>query len=99
MAPRSDGTPTIQEMLAEDLIEAAGLNINAAEFLAGLRQSLNRDPEFEDMEAALGLDPRRHKPWPIEDDCPGCDQRKEGPHRFGCTLHGKRQLVIPGIKK
>ena len=35
---------------------------------------------------------REDKPWPPEEDCPGCDKHKDGPHRFGCTVHGKRSL-------
>lgn len=24
--------------------------------------------------------------------CPGCDRKRKGPHRFGCSIGGKRQL-------
>lgn len=46
-------------------------------------------------------EPPRTKPWPIEEDCLGCDQHKDGPHRFGCTLHGARagQLRVSVVKK
>jgi hypothetical protein len=42
-------------------------------------------------------DDRSRKQWPPEEDCPGCDKHRDGPHRFGCTLHGVRatQVVLP----
>ena len=39
--------------------------------------------------------PRVDKPWPAAEDCPGCDQSVEGPHRFGCTLRGAQQVSVP----
>lgn len=39
-----------------------------------------------------GDDHREDRPWPKEEDCPGCDGHKDkGPHRFGCSVHGARQ--------
>lgn len=53
-------------------------------------------PTHEEIVQACGIviDPREDKPWPKEEDCPGCDKHKDGPHRFGCTVHGARQLKI-----
>lgn len=42
-------------------------------------------------ECGVVIDPREDKPWPEEEDCRGCDKHKDGPHRFGCSLHGARQ--------
>jgi len=39
-------------------------------------------------------DPRDGKPWPPEEDCKGCPNHKDGPHKLGCLIHGKNQLVI-----
>lgn len=54
-------------------------------------------PTHEEIVAECGvvIDPREDKPWPKEEDCPGCDKHRDGPHRFGCTVHGKRQMVLP----
>jgi hypothetical protein len=46
-------------------------------------------------ECGIVIDPREDKPWPKEEDCQGCDKRKEGPHRFGCSIHGARQVKLP----
>ena len=44
--------------------------------------------------------PRGDKSWPESEDCPGCDGRAgpEHPHRFGCTVHGARQVRVPVIQ-
>lgn len=41
--------------------------------------------------------PRQDKPWPEAEDCPGCDGRAGAgyPHRFGCSVHGARQIKVP----
>lgn len=35
------------------------------------------------------------KTWPREEDCPGCPAHRDGPHSFGCSVGGKRQIVFP----
>lgn len=41
--------------------------------------------------------PRPEKPWPASEDCPGCPGRAgpENQHKFGCAVHGARQLRVP----
>jgi hypothetical protein len=39
------------------------------------------------------VDDRTGRPWPPEEDCPGCGQHKDGPHRFTCRVAGARQIV------
>ena len=51
-------------------------------------------PTIAEIVAELENDPREGKTWPPEEDCPGCDQHRDGPHRFGCSLHGKQQLRV-----
>ena len=56
-------------------------------------------------------DPREGKDWPPEEDCPTCDRRIGGPHRFSCaTARGDAprefyahkdasgRIVIDGVK-
>lgn len=53
-------------------------------------------PTEEEILAECGIviDPREDKPWPKEEDCRGCDSHKDGPHRFGCSIHGARQMKL-----
>ena len=32
-------------------------------------------------------DPRADKPWPPEEDCPGCPAHKDGHHKMSCSIH------------
>ncbi len=40
------------------------------------------------------IDDRSDKPWPKDQDCPGCDKHIDGPHRFGCAIKGTRRVII-----
>jgi hypothetical protein len=43
-------------------------------------------------------DPREHKDWPPEEDCPGCPSGRVGVgegHKMACTVAGAWQLVVP----
>ena len=42
-------------------------------------------------------DPREYKPWPPEQDCPGCPGQKTGPHRFGCAIGGARGAALSAV--
>jgi hypothetical protein len=97
--PRKDGTPTIMEMVVEGMMEDAGREGDPAEFIAQVKSKIGREPEYEDIGRELGIDPRRDKPWPPDEDCKGCDKHKDGPHRFGCTVHGKNQIVLSVTRK
>lgn len=97
--PRADGQPLIAELIAPMLLEEAGLphsRADAVVFVSALRDRLLDVPSEEQMREALGIarDPREDKPWPPEEDCAGCDQRKSGQHRFGCSVHGARQMRL-----
>ena len=61
--PRSDGSPTIADLLGRD-----------------------GDAVYD----------RSDKPWPPDQDCKGCDKHQDGPHRFGCLIHGRtaHQLTV-----
>jgi hypothetical protein len=39
-------------------------------------------------------DPREGKPWPEEEDCPGCPGQRDGEHKFSCAYGGVRRLVL-----
>ena len=40
--------------------------------------------------------PRREpKPWPPEEDCPGCPSHKDGPHKLSCSHRGAGQVKLP----
>ena len=43
-------------------------------------------------------DPRADKPWPPDQDCPGCDKHVDGPHRFTCraVTPGRTKLNVSG---
>lgn len=94
--PRQDGTPTINEMLKDmraEVCEACGGEL----------------PPWDDNPAGMNDPPWRNgdtcseacfrknagKTWPKEEDCPGCPCHKDGPHKFGCTIGGARQIKIP----
>lgn len=83
--PRPDGTPTIAEMLAEGEEDEEIKNI-----------LLTQGTEAAEIFRAKH---RRTKPWPPEEDCPGCPEHRDGPHKFGCSVGGARQLVIPMTRK
>ena len=40
------------------------------------------------------MDPRADKPWPADQDCPGCNGHVNGPHRFTCYASRKHQVVM-----
>ena len=93
--PRPDGTPTILELLTESAIEDVGKDLKATEVLAQLRDQLGREPAHDDVMRFLGIDPRADKPWPPWEDCAGCPSHKDGPHKFGCQLHGAYRIILP----
>lgn len=39
-------------------------------------------------------DPRADKPWPADQDCPGCSGHVDGPHKFACYASRARQAVV-----
>lgn len=44
------------------------------------------------------FDPREYKPWPEEEDCSGCDQHKNGPHRLSCHMAGGYMRIPVAIE-
>lgn len=42
-------------------------------------------------------DPRRDKPWPPEEDCPGCPEHRDGPHKMSCVVT-RSGWTLPGGK-
>lgn len=94
MAPRADGTPTIMEITVKSMMDEEDIEGDPVEVIARVKAKIGRDPEDEDIMREFGIDPRRDKPWPPEEDCQGCDKHKDGPHRFGCSIHGKRQVTF-----
>lgn len=40
---------------------------------------------------------RTDKPWPPEEDCPGCPNHRDGPHKMECAVRGKQQVVLPVV--
>lgn len=98
--PRENGQATITEIMIECMIEEHG-KAGELDFLAiieEVQKLLGHYPTWQEVTEHLaeryGLVEKRDKPWPIEEDCQGCDQHKDGPHRFGCSLRGVRQLVV-----
>lgn len=96
--PRSNGQPTLAEILVDSIIHMVGKSdtLDGVTVIAELTTKLGRNPSPGEVEDYLGVDRSRHKSWPIEEDCKGCDMHKDGPHRFGCRIHGARttQLVV-----
>ncbi len=95
--PREDGRPTINELTIDLLIEEAGKEgiIDGKIFLSDLKIEFGREPYYDEIVDRLGIDRRRYKPWPPEDDCKGCDRHIHGPHRFSCHVFGKNQMILP----
>lgn len=83
----------LAELFVDEAIEEAGKTgeVTGPEVLAAMRKKLGREPQWEEIGAFLGVDPRKYKPWPVEEDCPGCDQHRDSDqHRFGCSVRGAR---------
>ncbi len=91
---------SILEITVQELIDEAGKEneLTSLELIQELEQKLGYKPNYFEVEKYLKLDPRRHKPWPKEEDCSGCDQPKTGPHRFSCYVQGKNQVILPAIQ-
>lgn len=51
-------------------------------------------------EGDLDPNPRSGKPWPAAEDCPGCSGHTgiEGWHKFGCSVHGARQVKVSVVE-
>ena len=94
--PRLDGKPTINEIRKAHRAEVC-------ETCGGPL------PEWDDNAAGMNDDPWCNgdtcseacfrkwagKTWPKEEDCPGCPCHIDGPHKFGCSVYGARQIKIP----
>jgi len=83
--PRPDGTPTIAEMLAEGEEDEEARRL----LLDGGLEAFH----------AYKAKQREDKPWPPEEDCPGCPCHRDGPHKFGCSIGGDRQLMVSMTRK
>ena len=85
--PAKDGAPTVQELIVSGMIDEAGKSeeLKAVQVLDTLRTRFGREPEWDEVETEIGLDPRREKPCPLTEDCSGCNGRNGGPHKCGCA--------------
>lgn len=79
---------------AEQIAAAAGWTIGKGGFQSYLEviRKTGRPPIAALMDGGWPDDPqpRPRRPWPASEDCPGCDKREGGPHRFGCAYRGGR---------
>lgn len=86
---------------AEEIATDNGVTIRDGGFQAYLSifKRVGRPPIIaitdEGYEEDEDPNPRLNRPWPEAEDCPGCCAPVSGPHRFGCSIHGARQVRIP----
>lgn len=100
--PRADGIPTLAEILVDQIISSVGKTeqLDGKTVIAELAAKLEHNPSIRELEDYLGVDRSRKKPWPLEEDCKSCPEHKDGPHRFGCFIHGARaNQPIIGVNK
>ena len=62
--------------------------------LRGVTTEQARRSSYFDDDVDGDMDPRADKPWPADQDCPGCNGHVNGPHRFACYASRKHQAVI-----
>lgn len=90
---------------AEEVASENGVTVREAGFQAYLadvkrigRPRIAAIVGQRDEDDAYGdPNPRSEKPWSEAEDCPGCPGRAgpEHPHKFGCSVHGARQVTVP----
>ena len=94
--PRVDGKPTIAEILIKSIIDEVDKSnvLDGQEVLTELRAKFGQEPSIDQIYDYVGFDKRKDKSWPVEEDCKSCDRHRNGPHRFSCSIGGKKQLVL-----
>lgn len=88
----------------EEIATSHGVTVREAGFQAYLADiNMSGHPRISAIiDEGYGLEdgpvdpnPRQNKPWPVAEDCSGCDQNINGPHRFGCTTMGAQSIKLP----
>jgi hypothetical protein len=89
---------------AEEIAADHGMTVREGGFQAYLVSILRSghpaivtyaDEGYDD--AWMDPNPRKDRPWPASEDCPGCPGRvgEQYQHKFGCAYFGARQIKIP----